>query len=80
MNRSGTARSPNQTDDWRFMFKIRYLPRVAQRGLLNADGLEQAEIEAFFNDSNRKYPWAGDQFVAMGQAWRAWWRYLAEAA
>ncbi|MDE2904337.1 MAG: phytanoyl-CoA dioxygenase family protein [Chloroflexota bacterium] len=71
---------PNKTDDWRFMFKIRYLPRVEQRGLFNPDGMDEAEIEAFYNDSNRKYAWAGDQFVAMGQAWRSWWRYLAGAA
>ena len=71
---------PNRTDQWRFMFKIRYLPRVAQRGLFNTDGWDAPEIEAFYNDSNRQYPWAGDQFVAMGQAWRTWWRYLAGAA
>ena len=71
---------PNQTDAWRFMFKIRFLPRVPQRGLFDTAGSDASEVEALFNDARRNYPWAGDGFAAMGQAWRSWWRYLADAA
>ncbi len=71
---------PNQTDQWRFMFKIRYVPRVPQRGLFNTTGWDSPEVGAFFNDARGSYPWAGDGFAAMGQAWRTWWRYLAGAA
>ncbi len=70
---------PNRTDRWRFMFKIRYLPRVPQQGLFDTDGWDAAGIDAFYNDARRRHPWVGDGFAAMGPERRKWWRYLAGA-
>tara|TARA_B100000029_G_scaffold449493_1_gene472772 strand:+ start:1072 stop:1848 length:777 start_codon:yes stop_codon:yes gene_type:complete len=68
---------PNTTDNWRFMFKIRYQPNVPQRGLFDVEGWDDPEIHAFFNDARRRHVWVGDRFAAMERERLDWWRYLS---
>ena len=69
---------PNATEQWRFMFKIRYNPRVRQRKLFNTEGWDSPEIRRFFRVNKRTHDLSGEA-DAVGWTRADWWRYLCGA-
>ncbi|MCY3802589.1 MAG: phytanoyl-CoA dioxygenase family protein [Chloroflexi bacterium] len=69
---------PNATEQWRFMFKVRYNPRVRQRGLFNTEGWDSPEIRRFFRVNKRTHDLSGEA-DAVGWTRADWWRYLCGA-
>ncbi len=69
---------PNMTDEWRFMFKIRYNPSVPQRERFNTDGWDGDPMRRFFRMNKSAHSLAGE---ADAVAWERadWWRYLCGA-
>ena len=68
----------NQTDQWRFMFKIRYNPRVPQRGLFDTDGWDNDAMRRFFRTNKGAHSLTGESPAVVTE--RAnWWRYLCNA-
>ena len=68
----------NEIDQWRFMFKIRYNPRVPQRGIFNTDGWDSEEIRRFFRMNKNAHNLTGES-SAVAQDRADWWRYLCGA-
>ena len=68
----------NETDHWRFMFKIRYNPRVPQRGIFNTDGWDSEEVRRFFRMNKNTHNLTGESSAA-AQERADWWRYLCGA-
>ena len=69
---------PNMTDQWRFMFKIRYNPRVPQRDQFNIEGWDGEEIRRFFRMNKSAHNLTGEA-DAVAWARASWWRYLCGA-
>ena len=69
---------PNATEQWRFMFKVRYNPRVRQRKLFNTEGWDSPEIRRFFRVNKRTHDLSGEA-DAVGWTRADWWRYLCGA-
>ena len=68
----------NETDQWRFMFKIRYNPRVAQQETFNTEGWDSEEMRRFFRMSKGTHQLTGESPAVVTE--RAnWWRYLSGA-
>ena len=69
---------PNATEQWRFMFKIRYNPQVAQRGQFDTEGWDSPEIRRFFRVNKSTHNLSGEA-DAVAWARADWWRYLCGA-
>ena len=68
----------NETDQWRFMFKIRYNPRVPQRAVFNTDGWDTEEMRRFFRMKKDTHGLTGESSAVVTER-AAWWRYLCGA-
>ena len=51
---------PNATEQWRFMFKIRYNPQVPQRKQFDTDGWDSPEIRRFFRVNKGTHNLSGE--------------------
>ncbi len=68
----------NETDRYRYMFKIRYNPRVEQRKIFNTEGWDSPEIRRHFLSAKDTHVLTGESAWAVGERAR-WWRYLCGA-
>ncbi|GGD84647.1 phytanoyl-CoA dioxygenase family protein [Paenibacillus nasutitermitis] len=63
---------PNQTDNTRYVFKLRLRPGQAQRGLFNTDGYDDPEVTDILDNGYKK--WQGNEgrldHVMRAQLWR----------
>ena len=66
---------PNQTDETRFMFKIRFNPAVPQQQLFNTEGWDNQEIRNYFLRHRHKNALTGET-AAVGPDMVDWWHYL----
>ena len=69
---------PNRTDAWRFMFKIRFCPRVPQQQQFDTEGWDSEEIRRFLRKNARTHSLTGE-WSAVTQIRASWWRYLCGA-
>ena len=68
----------NETDQHRFMFKIRYNPRTAQRANFNTEGWDSRQIRRLFLMSKDTHALTGENAWLVSERAR-WWRYLCGA-
>ena len=65
---------PNQTDNTRYMFKLRLRAGQEQRGLFNTDGYNDPEVRRVFN---AHHPWHGEESRAENVMRAKLWRYVS---
>ena len=68
----------NETEQHRFMFKIRYNPRTEQRATFNTEGWDNPEIRRYFLTNKDTHVLTGESAWVVGERAR-WWRYLCGA-
>jgi ectoine hydroxylase-related dioxygenase (phytanoyl-CoA dioxygenase family) len=65
----------NLTDDFRFMFKIRFTPRVAQQRQFNYDDWDSDHIRNYFLRNNHTHILTGEALEVVADR-EAWWEFL----
>lgn len=71
------AAQPNLTDEWRFMFKVRYNPRVPQRAIPPVEGWDSPEIRAILRSNVGRHKWFGSEADTVAGTVERWWNYYA---